>query len=171
MIRISWIRFKFHEYDTWIWYKFHEYDTNLMNMIKIWWRQAKTLPIMTALWRRISCIWYKFDEYDTNMTQTSWIWHKFHEARQKLSWIWYKFHEYDTDLMKTGKNSPYRVCLFVLCLFYVNDFGSTGSRGRTRGVPCVYPSPELWRWLCRRDRSVEENLEIFRKVYQTNRKT
>ena len=26
-------------------------------------------------------------------------------------------------------------------LFYVNDIGSTGSRGRTRGIPCVYPSP------------------------------
>ena len=26
-------------------------------------------------------------------------------------------------------------------LFYVNDIGSTGSRGRTRGIPCIYPSP------------------------------
>jgi len=26
-------------------------------------------------------------------------------------------------------------------LFYVNDIGSTGSRGRTRGIPCVSPSP------------------------------
>ena len=26
-------------------------------------------------------------------------------------------------------------------LFYVNDIGSTGSRGRTRGIPCVHPSP------------------------------
>ena len=26
-------------------------------------------------------------------------------------------------------------------LFYVNDIGSTGSRGRTVRIPCVYPSP------------------------------
>jgi len=24
-------------------------------------------------------------------------------------------------------------------VFYVNDIGSTGSRGRTRGIPCIYP--------------------------------
>jgi len=30
-------------------------------------------------------------------------------------------------------------------LFYVNDIGSTGSRGRTRGIPCVYPSPYVTR--------------------------
>ena len=26
-------------------------------------------------------------------------------------------------------------------LFYVNDIGSTGSRGRTRGIPYIYPPP------------------------------
>ena len=26
-------------------------------------------------------------------------------------------------------------------LFYVIDIGSTGSRGRTVGIPCAYPSP------------------------------
>jgi len=26
-------------------------------------------------------------------------------------------------------------------LFYANDIGSTGSRGRTVGIPCVYPPP------------------------------
>jgi len=26
-------------------------------------------------------------------------------------------------------------------LFYVNDIGSTGSRGRTVGIPFIYPSP------------------------------
>ena len=30
---------------------------------------------------------------------------------------------------------------YRVSLFYVNDIGSTGSRGRTRGIPCVYPPP------------------------------
>ena len=30
---------------------------------------------------------------------------------------------------------------WCVSLFYVNDIGSTGSRGRTVGIPCVYPSP------------------------------
>ena len=42
-------------------------------------------------------------------------------------------------------------CTVCVSLFYVNDIGSIGSRGRAVGIPYVYPWPSLGRsgWLCR----------------------
>ena len=39
--------------------------------------------------------------------------------------------------METAISTP------CVSLFYVNDIGSTGSRGRTRGIPCVYRTLDL----------------------------